>query len=133
MAINRRRAREQALMALYAKEFNPESETVIHSVEALTAEEEVLANRLIQLFHMHEENIDNLIRTHLHKWSFEQLHIIDKSILRLAIAEYKYSEEPLDRNIVIDEAVEFAKIYGDDQSYRFINGLLDSVLEIRHE
>jgi transcription antitermination protein NusB len=74
--------------------------------------------------------VDEVIKAHLKNWSFQQLNAVDKNILRLAIAEFHYSgEDRSDRNVIIDEAVEMAKTYGGESSYRFINGLLDQALK----
>ena len=64
----------------------------------------------------------------LKKWSLSQLNIVDKNILRIAIAEFNYTyEDKADRKVIINEAVELAKIYGGENSYRFINGILSAV------
>lgn len=131
MAVRRSRAREQALLILYARDLNPESSDI--SEINLSKEDKEFSDKLVQLFYEHAKDIDELITVHLRKWSFAQLHVVDKNILRLAIAEYVYGSFGIDRSVVINEAVEFAKIYGDADSYRFINGLLDTVLEKRNE
>ena len=52
----------------------------------------------------------------------------DKNILRIAIAEFNYTyEDKADRKVIINEAVELAKAYGGENSYRFINGILSAV------
>ena len=52
----------------------------------------------------------------------------DKNILRIAIAEFNYTyEDKADRKVIINEAVELAKVYGGENSYRFINGILSAV------
>lgn len=62
------------------------------------------------------------------KWSLSQLNIVDKNILRIAIAEFNYTyEDKADRKVIINEAVELAKVYGGENSYRFINGILSAV------
>lgn len=131
MTVRRSRAREQALLILYARDLNPESSDI--SEINLSKEDKEFSDKLVQLFYEHAKDIDELITAHLRKWSFGQLHVVDKNILRLAIAEYVYGSFGIDRSVVINEAVEFAKIYGDADSYRFINGLLDTVLEKRNE
>ena len=59
----------------------------------------------------------------------ETLHL-DKNILRLAVAEFYHSgEDRPDKKVIINEAIELAKTYGGEGSYRFINGLLDKALQ----
>ncbi len=73
-----------------------------------------------------------MISSHLKKnWSLDQLNKVDKNILRLAIAEFKFpaADEKPDCAIVINEAVKLAKTYGGDRSYRFINGILDKIFK----
>ena len=61
----------------------------------------------------------------------DQLNIVDKNTRRLAIAVFKFpaADEKPDCEIVINEAVNLAKTYGGDRSYRFINGILDKIFK----
>ena len=61
------------------------------------------------------------------KWTIERISKIDIAILKVAIYELMYSELPY--KIVINEAVELAKKYGDDSSKSFVNGVLASVVK----
>lgn len=123
------RAREFALQVLYSREINPESEQIISEDLQLSESEIAVGNELVNITRSHEE-IDGIIEKHLKNWSMNQLNVVDKNILRLAIAEYFYdSTEKLDRKIIINEAVELAKIYGGEKSYRFVNGILDKILK----
>lgn len=77
---------------------------------------------------LHRDEIDGEIVRFLKKWSLSQLNIVDKNILRIAIAEFNYTyEDKADRKVIINEAVELAKAYGGENSYRFINGILSAV------
>lgn len=123
------RAREFALQVLYSREINPESEQIISEDLQLSESEIAMGNELVNITRSHEE-IDGMIEQHLKNWSMNQLNIVDKNILRLAIAEYFYDgTEKLDRKIIINEAVELAKVYGGEKSYRFVNGILDKILK----
>lgn len=71
----------------------------------------------------HEEEYRELIQKNLIDWEFDRLGYIEQSILLLAVTELKglsYS-----KGIVIDEAVQLAKKYCDDDTYKLINGVLD--------
>lgn len=58
-------------------------------------------------------------------WSFARLSIIDKAILTIAVIEIV--NNPKDKGIVINEAIELAKTYSEDDAYKFINRVLDQV------
>lgn len=72
--------------------------------------------------------IDEEIRQHLINWSLERLSPIDRSILRLGIFELKYMDD-IPNQVAINEAVELAKTFGSEESPRFVNGLLSSVVK----
>ena len=74
-------------------------------------------------------DIDATISQHLKNWSLQQLNVVDKNILRLAIAEYNFMDDRSDKKIIMNEAIEMAKTFGGEGSYRFINGLLDQALK----
>lgn len=72
--------------------------------------------------------IENLIKKNLKTgWKLERISKIDLSILKLAIYEIKYKELPY--KVVINEAVELAKRYGEDSSKNFVNGILASIVK----
>ena len=60
-------------------------------------------------------------------WKMDRISKVDLSILKLAIYEIKYKEIPF--KVVINEAVELAKKYGEDSSKNFVNGILASVVK----
>lgn len=71
------------------------------------------------------ENIDNLMEKNIKNWKLEKIGMIDKCILRLGIYELIYNK--LQVAIVINEAIEIAKILGGDDTPKFVNGILDAV------
>lgn len=71
------------------------------------------------------KKIDNIIIGYIKNWTIERLALIDRNILRLAIYELLY--EALDEKIIINEAIEIAKKYGDIEAYQFINAVLDAI------
>ena len=58
----------------------------------------------------------------MEKWNIRRLARVDRDILRLAMMEIIYMDVP--KSVAIDEAIEMAKRYSDEDSYRFINGVL---------
>lgn len=72
--------------------------------------------------------IDQLISEHAPEWPLDQVAVIDRNILRIALWEVAfYRKTPL--KVGINEAVELAKLFGTDSSPRFINGVLGSLAE----
>lgn len=126
--MSRKRAREYALQVLYSQELNPDSEPIDADLLKLTEKDKAFSDALIASVKNHA-SIDETISQHLKNWSLHQLNVVDKNILRLAIAEYYFMEEKSDKKVIMNEAIELAKTFGGDQSYRFINGLLDQALK----
>ena len=120
---------EYALKVLYSKELNPESENISGETSDLSEADMEYALAVVEEYQSHSELIDHMIESHLINWSMKQLNVVDKNILRTAIAEYLIVGAPDKRNMIINQAVELAKIYGGENSYRFINGLLDQALK----
>ena len=76
----------------------------------------------------HIDEIKGLIEKNLKAdWKIDRISKIDLSLLKLAIYEIKYKELPF--KVVINEAVELAKKYGEDTSKNFINGILASIIK----
>lgn len=74
-----------------------------------------------------KEDIDSIISTHSTKWKINRIAKVDLSILRVAIAEIKYMDN-IPFKVAINEGIELAKRYSDDESTKFINGLLGSAI-----
>ncbi|MCR4610510.1 MAG: transcription antitermination factor NusB [Lachnospiraceae bacterium] len=73
------------------------------------------------------DKIDELISTNLDKWTINRIGKVELALLRVAVYEYKY--DGLDAAIVINEAVDIAKMYGGDKSGSFINGVLAKIVK----
>ena len=73
--------------------------------------------------------LDELIAKYAPEWPVDQLAIIDRNILRLALFEIGSQESDTPPKVVINEAVELAKLFGSDSSPRFVNGVLGSALQ----
>jgi N utilization substance protein B len=70
--------------------------------------------------------VDAMIRTHLKNWDFSRLNRVDLAVLRMSTYSLLFQEE-MAPSIVIDEAIGISKEFGTDDSYRFVNGVLDSI------
>ena len=74
----------------------------------------------------HIEEIDSIIKEHLSRWDFDRLNKVDLAILRISVYPLLYQKD-LHSSIVIDEAIDISKDFGSDDSYKFINAVLDNV------
>ncbi|MBR0420325.1 MAG: transcription antitermination factor NusB [Erysipelotrichaceae bacterium] len=74
---------------------------------------------------VNKDNYIEEISKYLHKWKFERLNLVEQAILLEMVSELK--QKLNDPAVVIDEAVILAKEYCDDESYKFINGVLDNI------
>lgn len=75
----------------------------------------------------YKQDIDRRISNSLKNWTMETISKIDLAILRLCVTEALYIEE-VPHKIAINEALEIAKMYGEEDSYRFVNGLMRVIL-----
>ena len=71
----------------------------------------------------HLDEIDTLIGSASEKWKVSRMNRVTRTILRLAVGEFMYTDTP--PKAAINEAVEIAKIYGDDKAPAFVNGVLN--------
>lgn len=90
------------------------------------------ARRLVEGTLGHCVAIDDLIREYAENWRLERMPPIDRNILRLAIYEMLH-EASVPKVVIVDEAIELAKKFGTENSGRFVNGLLDGVLQSQGE
>lgn len=125
--MKRRTAREKALQALFQIDVsNAEATDAIQHVLDGESGDEYLSNLVSGVVEQKEE-IDQLIVNHLEKWTLDRLATVDRNLLRMAVYELKFSQNEVPENVILDEAIEIAKIYGDDQSSKFINGVLSKI------
>lgn len=128
----RTQARNAVLGILYAYDIGNhtaiEEATQILEEKKIRHKQQDFALGLIQGVLTNLENLDTLISTHLKEWDISRLGRIECSILRLGAYELCYTQT--DAPIVINEAIELGKIYGDENAPRLINGVLDSIQKI---
>ncbi|MBA2173642.1 transcription antitermination factor NusB [Halobacillus locisalis] len=125
--MKRRTAREKAFQALFQMN-NSEMDTdeaIEHVVEDPTVD-----SFLYELVHGvidHRKELDEWIASHLDTWSFDRIPKVEKTALRMAAFEMKHNEE-VPNQVAINEAVELAKIFGEEDSGKFVNGVLSKML-----
>ena len=125
--MKRRTAREKALQALFQIDVsNTEPSSAIEHVLDGEAGDDYLS-RLVLGVVEHKAVVDQLISENLEKWSIDRLAIVDRNLLRIAVYELKFLQDEVPKNVILDEAIEISKIYGDNQSSKFINAVLSKV------
>jgi transcription antitermination protein NusB len=132
MSLRRRVVRERVLQALYAYELSQEPIEIIieNIVGELKKQPEsfAFAQLLILKVIEYTKELDGLIRQCVEHWEFNRLAIIDRIILRMGICELLYFED-IPPKVTMNEAIEIARSFSTDKSDKFVNGVLDSILE----
>ncbi len=136
----RRRARRVTLESLYEYDIanHPPDEIIERRVEEYPMESSgtQFASQLVHGVIEHQDEMDKLISRYAPEWPLDQMAVIDRNILRIAIFEFLI-EGSTPVKVAINEAVELAKTYGSDSAPRFINGVLgtlaDQMVALREE
>ena len=97
--------------------------------EGLSEENAAFARELVSGVVQNREKIDHNIQSFAPAWPVEQIPVVDRNILRLAIFEILLDNK-VPVKVAINEAVELAKTFGSDNSSKFVNGVLGSVSAI---
>ncbi len=131
--MGRKKARENAFKCIYEYEFDKKIDInkilkYCHEENNSSQEEiEYINNVVIGIKH-NIDNIDKIILEKLKNWSINRISKVDLAILRLAIYEIKFIEDiPL--KVTANESVELAKLYGDQNSKSFVNGVIAKVIK----
>ena len=129
MAGIRRQARTAALQALYELDYTKHKadEALAHSRTGKKLSQEAISfsKELVEGVLQRRSELDALIKKFAPAFPVEQMSVIDRNILRLAIFEILFNKTPI--KVTINEAVELAKEFGSNSSPRFINGVLGSI------
>ena len=75
----------------------------------------------------HLPELDALITRHADHWDLKRMAVIDRNVLRLGAFELLHLQEDVPPKVCINEAIELAKRFGDTESGKFINGILDAI------
>jgi N utilization substance protein B len=127
---SRRYARQLALQLLFQQEFqikNAPWQEKFWENQSASIEVKAFATRLLQGVIDHQSEIDRLIQKFAVDWSITRMPVVDRNILRCAIYELLW-EPDIPAAVTIDEAIELAKRFADDEAQRFVNGILDHIL-----
>lgn len=128
----RRRARRVTLETLYEVDIanHPPDEVIAQRLEASPMENAGVdfATELVRGALEYQDVMDTLIARFAPEWPLDQMAVIDRNILRIAMYEFLVTDEtPV--KVAINEAVELAKVYGSDSAPRFINGVLGTLAD----
>ena len=127
---SRRSARIIALQALYQIDICNKTKDNVLSFDWLDREFDQytldFSKKLIEGSLKHQNYIDSIIVTQLEHWDLDRLSYIDRAILRFSTFSLFFQNDIPD-TVVINEAVDLAKIFGTDDSYKFVNGVLDGI------
>lgn len=131
---SRRKARILAFQAIYSWEFHKPALEELLQFDWLEGERKdrldpqtwLFSRLLVQGAIENSPVIDEKIKSKLEHWDFSRLSKVDLAILRLSAYELMFQKD-VPATVAIDEAIDLAKEFGGDDSYRFINGVLDSI------
>lgn len=126
----RRRARELVLQGLYSWEINKDNfgkilETFSSEIHD-DSETVEFASALLRKAVQHQEELDCDIQFVVKNWDLGRMAMLDRLVLRLAVAEFLYFEE-IPPKVTINEAIDLAKKFSTEQSGQFVNGILDAL------
>ncbi|MCS4485507.1 transcription antitermination factor NusB [Staphylococcus americanisciuri] len=127
--MSRKQARSQAFQTLFQLEMKNSELTIEEAISFIKDDYPDLDFGFIQWLVSgvkdHEPVLDATIAPHLNGWTIPRLLKSDRIILRMATFELLHSDTP--EKVIINEAVELAKQFSDDDHYRFINGVLSNI------
>ena len=127
------RARVLAFQIIYSWDFEKKSdpELLFASVKDLSPDDfDAASEAYIKLTVCgtleNIQTVDSTIKKHIKNWNFDRISRIDLAILRLSVYGLLFQKDT-DGKILINEAVKLAQEFGGDDSYRFVNGVLDAI------
>jgi len=129
---NRHLSRIIIMQSLYEWDFRPEidiNKIVQRNIENFKEDcDQEFIHKIIGGVEKNLKKIDQIISKSAPEWPIEQIASIDKTILRLSVYELIFDREVPPR-VVINEAVELAKAYGGENSFKFVNGVLGTLFK----
>lgn len=139
MASNRHLGRIVALQTLYEYDFRLGCNDKSTKIKAIlqrnisrykkTLEDVDFVTRLVEGVDKHQDELDQLLQPIAPDWPLQQIARMDRIILRMGAYELLHESELVPSKVVINEAVELAKAFGGENSSKFINGVLGTLLK----
>lgn len=128
---SRREMREKVLQILYAYEINGEGLTLITNsflTEVPNSVEKEFAEKLVNKAVANQKILDEKIQSRINNWEMERVALIDRLLLRIGITELMFFPD-IPPKVSINEVIEIAKNFSTAKSGKFINGILDALLQ----
>lgn len=133
--MNRSKARDYAFKLLYSLQINKSTDELEDQLNIFEESENIVDTEtkeyisdVINGISQNSEGITNEIKKNIkQEWTIDRISKIDLALLKLGIYEMLYSKLPY--KVVVNEVVELAKRYGDDNSKAFVNGVLASIIK----
>jgi transcription antitermination protein NusB len=131
---SRRRSRQRALQILFLwdarrqpleEAFDAWYDTLYSEESRTRPERDPFTTQLVEGTVEHVADIDERIGRHAEHWRMERMPAVDRNLLRLAVYEIVFGGTPA--AVAIDEALEMARRYSNEESVQFVNGVLDAV------
>lgn len=120
----RRAARERAVGLLYEAEVK--DQPAVDVLAALPVEPDEYVVEVVTGVTAHAAELDEAITRYARNWDLDRMPALDRAILRLAAYELGHRPD-VPRNVVINEAVELAKVFSTEESGKFVNGMLSAM------
>ncbi|MEK4229896.1 transcription antitermination factor NusB [Solibacillus sp. FSL H8-0538] len=127
--MKRTEARKKALQALF--QLDSTELSVEEAISHVLLEEEktnAFLDQLVRGTTEHKEEIDTTLENKLENWTLSRLPKIERTVLRLAVYELLFMQDAPSR-VVMNEAIELCKLFGDEKSSKFVNGVLSKFTE----
>jgi len=127
---SRHQAREHALQILFQYDIHGKPDVWLDEfwkTVKVTDEAKAFTQQIVQGVLEHKKELDTLIGKHATNWKVSRMPIVDRNILRAGLYELLWMGE-VPAKVTLNEAIELAKSFGDDEASKFVNGILDKVL-----
>ncbi|PIV90538.1 transcription antitermination factor NusB [Candidatus Gracilibacteria bacterium CG17_big_fil_post_rev_8_21_14_2_50_48_13] len=139
MNISRHLCREFALQTLFTWFYYDQQKSAKQILEALAlhyfhyeVQDLLFSLAIVEGVENHMESLRAIIERFAPEWPFEKISLLDRGILSIGIYEILYNEEVPDV-VAINEAIELGKKFGDEASPKFVNGVLNNVMQHKEE
>ena len=133
--LERTRARRQALQILYQRDITGDGVSVILGQKSYSLEDgepDEYCRRLVTGVEKYLTSLDETVGEVSENWAVSRMPLVDRNILRIATFDILYDAE-VPSSVAINEAVELAKVYGGEDSSKFVNGVLGRIASKRTE
>lgn len=128
---SRRQSRERALQILFQWDIHGKAGEWLEDFwvqQPVAAEVRLFVERLVDGVIAHRAELDELIGAHATNWKISRMPIVDRNILRAALYELLWMPD-VPAKVTMNEAIELAKRFADDETKKFVNGILDKILK----